>query len=250
MTANQFYVPRVDTQDGRVFLAGPEHRHLARAARVREGEEVILLDAGGIRYRAVVVKITPAGTELEVKAALEPEPVRFRLRLVQALLPARKMEFVLQKAAEVGASEIVLVETARSVGFPSSRAAGKRRRWEAIIREAVKQSKGATLTALHPPCKLEELLARDAAGPSFVLSEHGGRLFKEALAETAGDAAASDRAPGLVTIAVGPEGGWTKGEMERFETGGYMPVWLGPRLLRTETAALAGLFLAAHYLNH
>lgn len=250
MTANQFYVPRVDTVGGKVFMTGDEHRHLARAARVGEGEEVILFDSGGARYRAVVVKVTPAGTELTVTALLEPETVRFRLRLVQALLPAKKMEFVLQKAAEVGASEIVPVETARSVGFPSSRAAGKRRRWEAVIREAVKQSKGAALTALHPSCKLEEFLARGPAGPSFVLSERGGRLFKEALAEAAGKAAAEVRAGGSVTIAVGPEGGWTTGELERFKTAGYEPVWLGPRVLRTETAALAALFLAGHYLNH
>jgi 16S rRNA (uracil1498-N3)-methyltransferase len=244
LTSNQFYVPRIDRETARVSLDGAEHRHLARSARVRKGDEVWLSDAGGTRCRARVESVGRERTTLLVLELAAPQQPRLNLALVQALVPAKQMEFLLEKGSELGVSEFVPVESARSLRVPEGRAERRAGRWERIAREAIKQSKGAAPPAVRPARRLREVLAGPSGGLRIVLSEHGGRPLRDLLLEPAG---AGTPPPCSVELFVGPVGGWTEAEERGFREAGCIPASLGGRVLKSETAALAAAAMIAHF---
>jgi 16S rRNA (uracil1498-N3)-methyltransferase len=186
MTASQFFVPRLEAGSSCVVVRGREHRHLARAARVRPGDQVRLFDLEGNRCLAGVVSVGLDRTELRVLKHEEPEGWRVKLTLVQALLPARKMELILQKAAEIGCSEFLPVTTERSLKGLEERSGRKLERWTRIALEATKQSKGGRATAVHPPQPLKSVLRGPSASRKLFLSEHGGRPLRDLLSGGAG----------------------------------------------------------------
>lgn len=107
MTANQFYVPLIAEDAVRIVLQGDEHRHLAKAARVRPGEEIWLFDGWGRRCLARVERVGADRTEAAVLRMEEPEAAqpRARIALAQCLMEAKKLETVLEKTAELGCSD-------------------------------------------------------------------------------------------------------------------------------------------------
>ncbi len=240
MTSNQFYLPRIAREAARLSLDGAEHRHLARSARVGKGDEVWLFDAAGTRCRARVESVGRDRTTLLVLEFAAAGAPRLKLVLVQALVPAKRMELILEKGSELGVSEFVPVESARSLRSPAERADRKAGRWERIAREAVKQSKGAAPPAVRPARRLGEVLAGPAEGLRVVLSEHGGRPLRDLLIEPA-------PAPSSVELFVGPVGGWTEAEERAFREAGCVPASLGARVLKSETAALAAAAMIVHF---
>lgn len=242
MTANQFYVPAIAEGADRIVLEGEEHRHLARSARVGAGETVWLIDAAGRRARARVDRVGDERTELVVLATEEAETPGARVVLAQALVEAKKLETILEKAAELGCADFIPVVTARSLRPPAERADRKLERWTRIVREAAKQCKGRLVTAVHPPRSLEGLLKEPAAERRLFLSENGGRPLREIVAGPAGP-------PGSVVLLVGPTGGWTEAEERDVRSAGFEAVSLGRRVLRAETAAIAGAAMIVHFWN-
>ncbi|MBM3306022.1 MAG: RNA methyltransferase, partial [Candidatus Aminicenantes bacterium] len=165
---------------------------------------------------------------------------------VQALLPAKKMEFLLQKSAELGCAGFVPVTTERSLKDPPERSGRKLERWARIAREATKQSKGGRSTAVRAPVTLKTLLREAPEGRKLFLSERGGRPLKDVLsAQGPGEGAA----PLSVSLVVGPEGGWTLNEESLLREAGFEAVGLGHRILKAETAALAASAMILHYWN-
>lgn len=241
MTANQFFVPAIAEGAERIVVAGDEHRHLARSARVRPGESVWLIDAAGRRALARVERVGEEATELAVLERQEPEGPRTRVVLAQALVEAKKLEAIIEKAAELGCAEVVPVTTARSVRAARERADRKLERWARIVREAAKQCKGRLVTSVRPPRTLKALLREPPAGLRLFLSEHGGRPLREVLA---GPGAAR---PAAAVILVGPKGGWTAAEEKDIRAAGFEAVSLGSRVLRAETAAVAAAAMALHF---
>ena len=246
MTSNQFYVPRIERGSTRVVLEGTEHHHLARAARVKEGDAVRLFDAAGTRCLAQVESVEKDRTTLKVLEQAAPEALRVKLVLAQAMLQAKKMELILQKASELGISGFIPVETARSLKASGDRSGGKAERWARIAREATKQSKGGAAPAVYPAERLKIILARPGQGLRIFLSENGGRPLRCLLMEA--ESGGPPRPP-EVTIFVGPEGGWTGAEEKGFREAGCEAVSLGSRILKAETAAIAGVAMMAHFWN-
>lgn len=243
MTANQFFVPAIAEGADRIVVAGDEHRHLARSARVRPGESVWLIDAAGRRARARVERVGEETTELTVLERQEAEGPGARVVLAQALVEAKKLETIIEKAAELGCVEVVPVTTARSVRAAREREDRKLERWSRIVREAAKQCKGRLVTSVRPPRPLEALLREPLDGLRLFLSEHGGRPLRDVLA---GPAAARPAAPSAVLL-VGPTGGWTAAEEEAIRAAGFEAVSLGRRILRSETAAVAAAAMILHF---
>jgi 16S rRNA (uracil1498-N3)-methyltransferase len=246
VTANQFYVPAIPEDAERIVLQGDEHRHLARAARVRAGERIWLFDAGGRRCLTRVDKIGEDRTEVTVLSMEEPETPRTKVALAQCLMEAKKLETVLEKAAELGCSDFIPVVSERSLRASGEKTDRKLERWKRIAREAAKQCKGRLLTEVHPPRTLTELLRAPGADRRLFLTEHGGRALKDIL--TAREAAEAGP-PVSVLLLVGPKGGWTEGEERDIRRGGFEAVSLGRRILRAETAALAGAAMIVHFWN-
>ena len=246
MTANQFYVPRIAPDASRIVLQGDEHRHLAKAARVRPGETVWLFDAESRRALARVETVGESRTELSVLKMEEPEAPRTKVVLAQCLMEAKKIEMVLEKAAELGCSDFVPVVSARSLQASEERTGRKLERWERIAREAAKQCKGRMVTAVHPPRALKDLLRETAVGPRLFLSEHGGRPMRDIVA---GPGTPAGGPPVSVVLLIGPKGGWTEDEEMDIRRAGFEAVTLGRRILRAETASLAAAAMIVHFWN-
>lgn len=246
MTSNQFFVPHLEEGSSRVVVRGEEHRHLAKVARLRAGDRIRLFDSEGKRCLAEVVSVGRDRTELRVLSREGPEGFRIELVLAQALLPAKKMEFILQKASEVGCAGFLPVTTERSLKSGGERAARKIDRWARIALEATKQSKGGRPTAVHAPLPLKAFLAEPPGEWKLLLSERGGRPLKDILAERGPD---PGREPLSVVLLVGPEGGWTVAEEKLLREAGFEAVTLGHRILKAETAALAASAMVLHYWN-
>ena len=242
MTANQFYIPAIAEDAGRIVLRAEEHRHLAKSARVRAGEAVWLIDAAGRRALARVEKVGEESTELVVLENEEPEAPRARVALAQALVEAKTLETIVEKAAELGCTDVIPVVTARSLRASKEREDRKLERWARIVRAAAKQCKGRLVTSVHPPRTLGSLLRQPAGERLLFLSEHGGRPLREVVAGPGGP-------PASVVLLVGPKGGWTAAEERDIRRAGYLAVSLGRRVLRAETAAIAGAAMIVHFWN-
>lgn len=240
MTANLFYI-EADRIDGRrMILEGPEHHHLARVVRSRTGETVRLFDENGARYEARIDRIEADRTELMLLARLEPSGRRSRILLGQALLKAKAMDLVVQKAAEFGLFAVVPIRASRSVARADEDGGKKVERWAKIAREASKQSKWGLIPRIHPPQDLSSFLRGRPSGPAFFLSEGRGRPLKEIVL-------AADGPPAEAAALVGPEGGWTRDEEKAMAEAGLEPVSLGRAVLRAETAAISAAAILSHF---
>jgi len=214
----------VDTipSPGEKLILPLEEAHHLRVRRVVPGEEVVVLDGKGGEARGRLM-VSGALKIQEVNRVLEREP-SVRLTLYIAVLKGDKMALVVQKATELGVAEIVPLLTCRSLPRPSF---SRVDRWNVIAKEALKQCGGTVLPQIYPPQPLGIV-----EGPGWVLWE--GERERELPRGVPGARGA---------LVVGPEGGWEDEEMGFLKAQGFVPVTLGPRVLRAETAALAGAAL-------
>lgn len=229
MSTPRLFVPPEALQHGTAYLDAAAHRYLIKVLRLEVGAEVILLDGEGGLYRSRVTTIGKLDLqcELDAKEAAGGEPDR-PVHLWQAVLKGERMDWLVQKATELGCTEIHLMETGRTVVRGAS---GKVDRWQSIAREAAEQCERGRIPIVHEPVELRRM-----ALPT------GALVCAERRPDTVDlRAAAGETAPAPVHLLVGPEGGWTPEEMTRLIDDGAHPVSLGERILRAETAALAAL---------
>lgn len=219
-----------------VALDREEAHHLQGVLRGAGDRDWCLVDGHGRRYtaRPVVGSREPRFEILTV--ADDPREERGpRLTLACAVVKGRHFDLVVEKAVELGARRLLPLVTARGVIEPG---AGRRARWEGILRAALKQSGRCRLPELSEPLPLPAALAACAGERLLVGAAPDERgLFTPAPAAVAGVAGAS----GGLTLFIGPEGGWTPAESALLAGAGASPLDLGPFTLRTETAAIAGL---------
>lgn len=226
--ANRYFVRDLPAP-GRTTLDGELAHHLARVLRVRPGEEVALGDGAGNTARATVVAAEPRGVVVDVGRIEHVPPLPLQVTLAFAVPRSTRAEWLLEHATEVGVATFQPLWTART------RPQGERgERWLRIVRAAAGQCDRAWLPQILPAQELPAWLA----GPL-----PAGRLLAAAAGSESPTAIA---AGGDVALLVGPEGGFDASESAAIAAAGFVPVRLGPHVLRTETAALlgAGLLLA------
>jgi 16S rRNA (uracil1498-N3)-methyltransferase len=224
------FVPPERLEGDRVTLTGEPHRHLVKVLRVRGGEDVIVFDGRGHEIEARVLAVGPRMLELALGArrAVAPPPVA--ITLLQAVARGERMDLIIQKTTELGVTTIVPVLAERSVSRPP---AGRTRRWQTIAAEAARQSGRADLPAVRDVVSLEAALTFGAGTRLLLWEEERGVSLQGALAAKPND----------VALLVGPEGGWAAAEVEAARRAGFVPVGLGPRVLRVETAAIVAVAL-------
>ncbi len=207
---------------GEKLVLSSEEAHHLRVRRVVPGEEVLILDGRGREARGRLM-VSGVLKIQEVDLVLEREH-SVRLTLYVAVLKGDKMALVIQKATELGVAEIVPLLTRRSLPRPPS---SRIDRWNTIAKEALKQCGGTVLPRIYFPQPLEIV-----EGPGWVLWE--GERERELPRGIPGP---------LGALVVGPEGGWEDEEIDLLKERGFLPVTLGLRVLRAETAAVVGTAL-------
>jgi 16S rRNA (uracil1498-N3)-methyltransferase len=206
--------------------------HHLHVVRQQAGAQLTLFNGDGGQYRATLQEVGKRRASAVVEA-FEPVDVElaYAITLAQALPEASKMDWIIEKAVELGIAAIVPLAAQRCVTRLSGERAEKRHaHWQGIIVAASEQSGRNRLATLAPLEDFSKWLARPAPAPRILLSPRG----TETLAAWAGARAAQD-----VTLMVGPEGGFAPAEEDAAIAAGAIPLTMGARVLRTETAALA-----------
>jgi len=221
----------------RVKLEGSAASHITRVLRLRVGAALILFDGAGGEYEASIDKAHGGEVIVAVGAqqAIERESP-LALTLAQGVSRGERMDLVVQKATELGVSRLVPVLTERSVvRLTAQQSDRKVNHWRAIAIAACEQCGRNRLPSVAAPVALRDFLKGDA----------GAAADTRLLLSPVGTAALNDvpRPNGAVTVLIGPEGGLTDEEEHAAVTAGYTALRLGPRVLRTETAAIAALAL-------
>ena len=222
--------------DDIVLLTGEDARHIACALRMQPGESLTVCDGAGTDYDCVLEQAAPD----EVRACVtgshpsagEPD---VRVTLYMALPKADKMELIVQKATELGVTEIAPFISSRCVSRPDDRTLDKKcARWGKIAAEAAKQCGRGRIPRVCQAVSLEEAV-RQAAQTALPLLLYEGERENSLRAALQGDK------PETVALMVGPEGGFAPEEAVAAVAAGLKSVSLGPRILRCETAPLAAL---------
>ena len=220
-----------------IELAGDELHHAAHVVRLRSGEAVEVFDGRGAAARAVSTEVTKQRVALRVEEVLDSSrELPFRVTLAAALIHPDKFELVLQKATELGVSEIIPVTSDR-VEVRIERVAGKRERWERIVLEATKQSGRAVLPSIAEVTPFDALLRRSGIRLLFDADTPPQSLPRDEMMREG------------VTILIGPEGGWSDAELAAARDAGCIFQRLGARRLRAETASIAALVSVAAQLG-
>ncbi|HTH13822.1 MAG TPA: RsmE family RNA methyltransferase [Spirochaetia bacterium] len=229
----QLVLPRGSRTGPSVELRGREHHYLVRVRRIAVGEQIAALD-GSERLVLEVTEVHPDRLVLRVIDSPGSEgPIGPKIILFPFLLKARKLDDVVRQACEAGVSAIVPVVGDHCVSRPEGEDDGKHKaeRWAAIAREAAQQSGNRQVCEVRPPVTSRDLVSQ--------WTEDGPLLFFHQIALDKGNLHRYlFPRPEAVGLIVGPEGGLSPAEVALFRTQGALPVWLGPFVLRAETASL------------
>jgi 16S rRNA (uracil1498-N3)-methyltransferase len=227
----RFFVPPENLQLDPVPLTEEIVHHLGAVLRLQVGEEIILLDGQGRLCRCRLDFLDRrAGTARVLECRQETESA-LPVRLLQGLPKGDKMDLVLQKGTELGLAAFTPVLAERSIpALSADRGEKRRQRWERIIREAAQQSRRAHLPRLGAVLPLTAALQECDEELRLLLWEEESRPLAAVLPAAA---------PRDVAVMVGPEGGFSAAEVAVARRAGFVPVSLGPRILRSETAGLA-----------
>lgn len=220
----------------RIALPEAAAGHLLRVLRAQVGDACVLFNGDGNEYDARIAAIGRRETSLQVlgvRAVDNESPLR--ITLMQGIARGEKMDWILQKATELGVAAVLPVSSERSaVRLDRARADKRATHWRSVVASACEQSGRARLPQLAPP---QSLAAALPLLPNTALC-----LLLDPQAKTSLATLAPELAPETgVVIAVGPEGGWSPRDRQALQTAGFIGVRLGPRILRTETAGIAAI---------
>jgi 16S rRNA (uracil1498-N3)-methyltransferase len=223
-----------------VELTGTAANHITRVLRLRVGESLILFDNAGGEYAAIVDSFTRDAVRVTVGDYLEVNRESpLHVTLAQGVSRGERMDVVVQKATELGVKRIVPILAERTVvRLNDAQAANRLRHWRAIAVAACEQCGRNQLPEIAPPMTLQGFLVSGyPEGLRLVLSPSGGVRAQDLPASAA------------ATLLIGPEGGLSDAEQATAQAAQFTGLTLGPRILRTETAALAALAVIQQQLG-
>jgi 16S rRNA (uracil1498-N3)-methyltransferase len=227
-----------DESDGKTAtLTGDQAQHLAKVLRAEPGQ-IFDVVADGFLHRAEVASVSEREVVFTLHEELETDAA-LPVHLLMAVFKFDHMEWGIEKATELGVARITPVIARRTEKHLAQAAAKRVDRWRRIVREASQQSRRSDVPVVDDPVTLK--IALENVGASVKL------LLAETEQENSLRAAIAGGAPS-VALAIGPEGGWAPEEIEIFGAAGWKSVTLGQRILRAETAAIAGLAVCAAML--
>ena len=241
-----FFVDKENISDKNILITGDDYNHAVNVLRLKPGERVMISDPDGTDYMCTVDKVTDEndsdGKALKLmieEICEENHELPARVVLFQCLPKSDKMELIIQKAAELGVTDIVPVASKNCVvKLDDKKADAKVKRWQAIAESAAKQSKRSVIPHIHKAVNFKEAVE--------MCEELNVRLipYEDEKGIIATCEAIVSFIPGnSIGVFIGPEGGFDPLEVSMAKRHGIIPISLGKRILRTETAAIAILSL-------
>ena len=234
---HRFFIPPEECHNNPLRLSEAEAKHARSVLRLREGDRVVVLNGAGKELLCQASEIRSEAVLLEVIQENDIAPLPFQITLYQAVAKGKAMDFIVQKAAELGAHRIVPVLSERSVPeWDEAKAAAKVEKWRSVCIESIKQCGSAWLPTLEMPMKpsaaIEEARTAEVSLIATLQSD-----AKHPRTHIDAYAAENGQAPKKLAIWVGPEGDYTPAEINTIRSGA-LPITLGPLVLRSETAAI------------
>ena len=234
-TLTRLYFPGVIADHGECHVVAGQAHHVIHVLRLQAGAQLTLFDGRGVEYATLIKRIDKSGLTLTVSGRVEvSRESPLHVQLAQGISSGERMDYTVQKCVELGVSAIQPLITQRSVvRLASERAERRVAHWRSVAAAACEQCGRNHLPDVLPVQALLKWLGGPTAqdGVRFLLSPHASATRLRDMA----------RPQGKVTLLVGPEGGWNAEESAAALSAGFGPLALGPRVLRTETAAVAAL---------
>jgi len=230
----RFFVAPEFLRQGNV-ISGELFRHISTVLRLKSGEQICLADGAGHEAEAKIVAIDKDGIQVEIGPLHNSSSTADfpRITVCQGLPKGERTDLILQKCTELGVARIEFFQAARSITrLEDERRAKRLARWERIVQEAARQSGRQDIPTVGFSESLGEALRRNGSSLGLLLWEgEEDQRLKEVLE--------GREKPKNISLVIGPEGGLTPEEASEAVDRGYIPVSLGKRILRTETAGLA-----------
>lgn len=226
----------------KILIECDEFRHIVKVCRNKAGDEIILTDGKGREFLGVIDKIHPKNIEvLLIKERQSSPESKINLTLFQSLLKKNKFDFVVQKCTELGLKEIVPIITERCERIPKNEKILER--WRKIAKSASCQSGRINIPEINPPEMLSSVMNKAGSFDVNLVFFEGKK--NEKLRTILQD----KRDYKKVSIWIGPEGGFSKKEIDLFNKGNFKIAGLGSRILRAETAAIVSVALVLYELG-
>ena len=238
----KFFVQKCNIDEPFIKIDGEDVSHIKKVLRMREGEEIDVCDSSGFDYKAVIDSINDKDIVCKIKSKnkSETEPP-IKVTLFQGLPKASKMDYIIQKNTELGISEIVPCALSRCV--VKLEGDKKTARWQKISEEAAKQSGRGIIPKINSPVAIDKAID--------MMKEYDLKFVPYECEEQTNlkSVLLSKQDIKTVGFMIGPEGGFDKAEIEKLKQNGIIPVSLGKRILRTETAGEAVLSMIMYEIG-
>jgi 16S rRNA (uracil1498-N3)-methyltransferase len=237
MTRRRWMADKVS--GNRASLVGAHAQHLAQVLRGRVGQEFDIATGDGVR-RGRIISVAEERVEFELGEVI-PAVLASSLTLMLSIFKFDRMEWAIEKCVELGAARIVPVVAQRTEAHLAKAAEKRWERWQRIALQASEQSRRTSTPEISQPQTLHAAVTA-VVDTRIVLAESEQQIMLK-------DALQMVRAPGEMTLAFGPEGGWTDSELNLFQKAGWIAASLGTTILRTETAVIAATAIALSELQ-
>lgn len=243
---HRFYLPPESWESA--TLDPSESHHCVNVLRLDKGKRVTIFDGAGREASAIIESASPQGVVLKMSASSRMPMPPCAITLAQAVPKGKNMDLIVQKAVELGASRIAPLLSDRAVvRLDASELEKKRAKWQEVALEACKQCGQNHLPEISLPRTPKDFFQQGNPSECLLIAslQSDAQSLKSILAEFT---ATHNRFPQSVTILIGPEGDFTPAEVALAKSHGYLPITLGPIILRTETAAIYSLSVLSHEL--
>ncbi|MDH5544880.1 MAG: 16S rRNA (uracil(1498)-N(3))-methyltransferase [Gammaproteobacteria bacterium] len=234
MRLSRIYIEQTLSSDATISVQGDEYNYIKNVLRLGVGAELVLFNGEGGDYAAQIESVSKRSVEIKIGEFSRTENESgLYIHLVQAITKGDRMDFSIQKAVELGVKEITPVFTRYSaVSLDDKRREKKHEHWRRVVISASEQCGRSVITKVHPPVTLEQWLQSSCSNAvtHIVMVPQGQNRFGllEAIASPC-------------VLLIGPEGGFSDEEVEKFTSLGFSAVSLGPRILRAETATITAI---------
>ena len=232
----RFYVPQPRIENGMLKIEGDEVKHIRKVLRLKTGDEIVVFDGLGKEFEGTIVEERLSSVVIRVQNIISSKKDSpLEVTLAQSLLKGEKMDYLIQKATELGVKEIIPFSSSRSVPFlEKSRRLNRHHRWEKIAVEASKQCGRGSVPKIESLQDYSDMLQiASTKDLRLILWERGEIRLKEVLERS--------KEKKNIFFTIGPEGGFNQLEVGGAKRAGFIPVTLGRRILRAETASLCFL---------